>query len=72
MQQYVISHQQEALVTLKVYTILGQEVAALVDETKSAGFYSEGFDAAGLASGMYIYRMKAGDFVETKKLLLLK
>ena len=46
--------------------------ATLVDETRPAGYYSEHFDATGLASGVYFYRLQAGDFVDTKKLLLLK
>ncbi len=44
----------------------------LIDETRQAGYYSEQFDATGLASGLYFYRLQAGDFVDTKKLLLLK
>jgi len=48
------------------------EYARLVDETRPAGYYSERFDANGLASGVYLYRLQAGDFVDTKKLLLLK
>ena len=44
----------------------------LLDEAKQAGHYSERFDATGLASGLYFYRIQAGDFVDTKKLLLLK
>jgi YVTN family beta-propeller protein len=62
---------KEARVKLEVYNILGQRVATLVDETKSAGYYAERFDASGLASGVYVYRIQA-DIVETKKLLLLR
>jgi hypothetical protein len=57
---------------LEVYNVLGQRVATLVDETKSAGYYAEQFDATDLVSGVYFYRLQAGDFVDTKKLLLLR
>ncbi|MDO8549863.1 MAG: T9SS type A sorting domain-containing protein, partial [Ignavibacteria bacterium] len=58
--------------TLKVYDVLGNEVATLVDEYKPAGMYEVTFNAAGLSSGIYFYRLQAGDFVETKKLILMK
>jgi len=62
-----------SLVTIKVYDILGKEVAALVNEEKSAGNYSVQFSAnSNMASGVYFYRMQAGSFTETKKLILLK
>jgi hypothetical protein len=63
---------QSQLVTLKVYDVLGNEVATLVNEEKQAGSYEAKFDAAGLSSGMYFYKLQAGSFVETKKMLLLK
>ena len=59
-------------VKLAVYDILGREVAVLVDEQKAPGSYSVVFDGMGLASGVYFYRMRAGGFVETKKLILLQ
>ncbi len=74
--QYAISSMQ--IVTLKVYDILGSEVAALVDEYKSAGSYKVDFNSAGtlhatsLPSGVYFYRLQAGDYSETKKMILLK
>ena len=62
--------------TLKVYGMLGKEVATLVDEFRPAGSYEVEFKSAvgsfQLASGMYFYRLKAGDFVETKKMILIK
>jgi len=59
-------------VTLKVFNILGKEVATLINEKKEAGTYNVDFSAANLASGTYIYRLQAGAFVQTKKMVLLK
>ena len=67
-------------VSLKVYDVLGREVRTLVNENLQAGSYERTFDATGLASGVYFYRLKAGDpsassgrrFVETKKLILVR
>jgi len=59
-------------VTLKVYNVLGKEVKILVDGYKERGNYTVNFDAGNLASGVYFYQMKAGNFTSTKKLLLLK
>jgi endo-1,4-beta-xylanase len=59
-------------VSLKVYDLLGQEVATLFDGMRRPGNYEATFDGNGLASGVYIYRLQATNFVETKKLLLLK
>ncbi|HEY6627249.1 MAG TPA: T9SS type A sorting domain-containing protein, partial [Ignavibacteriaceae bacterium] len=59
-------------VTLKVYDMLGTEVANLVYERLEAGNYSVEFNASDLPSGMYVYRITAGNFVDTKKLILLK
>lgn len=63
---------QSELVTLKVYDVLGKEVAILVNEEKSAGSYEVKFDAAGLSSGIYFYKLQAGSLVETKKMILLR
>ncbi len=59
-------------VTLTVYNTLGQEVATLVNEEKPAGSYSVTFDASNLPSGVYFYRLQAGNFTETKKIILLR
>ena len=59
-------------VTLKVYDILGREVVTLVNEEKPAGEYEVEFDGSALTSGIYFYRLKAGEFSETKKMILLK
>jgi hypothetical protein len=67
----VASHQ-----TLKIYDMLGNEVATLVDEFREAGRYEIEFKSSvgslQLASGIYLYRLQAGDFVETKKMIFLK
>jgi hypothetical protein len=60
------------LVTLKVYDILGKEVAVLVNEEKSPGEYEVNFNAANLSSGVYFYQLKSGDFIQNKKMILLK
>ena len=59
-------------VTLKVYDVLGREVATLVNEEKSAGEYEIEFNGSKLPSGIYFYQLKTGNFVETKKMVLLK
>lgn len=59
-------------VSLTVYNLLGQQVAELVNELKEAGEYSVQFDAAELNSGVYIYKITAGNFSETRKMMLLK
>ncbi len=59
-------------VTLKVYDMLGSEAATLLNERKSAGIYSVDFDGSKLTSGMYFYILSAGDFSETRKMMLLK
>ncbi len=70
----VISYQLPVAgqVTLKVFDMLGQEVATLVDGRVSAGQHKVQFDASLLASGLYIYRLQAGQFVQTKKMMLIK
>ena len=62
---------QDGVVTIKIYDILGQEVATLLNEFKKADRYEVEFNAAGLASGVYIYRIKVNDFIESKKMILL-
>ncbi len=61
-----------SFVTLKVYDVLGNEIARLMDEEKVAGSYEIEFDAAGLPSGIYFYRLQSSSFVETKKMILMK
>lgn len=59
-------------VSLKVFDLLGREIAVLMDERKSPGTYKITWDASHLSSGVYLYRMTAGSFVETKKLVLMR
>jgi hypothetical protein len=59
-------------VTLKVYDVLGREVKTLVSERENAGIHVVGFNATNLPSGVYFYRLQAGTYHDTKKLLLLK
>jgi plastocyanin len=59
-------------VSLKIYNILGDEIATLVNEEKEQGVYDITFDAAGLSSGLYLYKLQVGSFVETKKMILLR
>jgi hypothetical protein len=60
------------MVTIKVYDILGREVKTLVNDYKTAGNYSVNFDASRLASGIYFYQIRAGNFTSTKKMMYLK
>ena len=70
--EFIIPNGVRNLVTLKVYDILGKEIATLVNESKPAGEYEVNFDASGLASGFYMYKLQAGNFIETKKMILIK
>lgn len=60
------------IVSLKVFDILGREVAILLDEYKTAGTHAVEFNASGLSSGVYFYQLHSGNFVETKKMVLIK
>jgi len=61
-----------SVVTLKVYDLPGREIATLVDEFKPAGKYEVEFNGKDLSSGIYFYKLEAGNFIETKKMILLK
>jgi len=61
-----------SFVTLKIYDMLGNEITTLIQEEKNVGKYEVSFDAYQLASGIYFYKLQAGSFIETKKMLLLK
>jgi len=60
------------LVTLKVFNLLGQEVATLVNSEKTSGVYEATFDASSISSGIYFYTLEAKNFTSTKKMILLK
>jgi hypothetical protein len=60
------------VVTLKVFDVLGSEILTLVNEEKPIGSYKIEFNATGLPSGIYFYRLKSGDFIQTKKMLLIR
>ncbi|MBI1804143.1 MAG: T9SS type A sorting domain-containing protein [Ignavibacteria bacterium] len=62
----------DATVSLKVFNVLGQEVATVIDDFQTAGYKSVSFDASSLPSGLYFYRLQAGHFTDTKKMLLVK
>jgi endo-1,4-beta-xylanase len=68
-QYYVASSSK---VILKVYDVLGKEIRTLVDKIQSAGSYSVQFNGEDISSGIYFYRLIAGDFISTKKLMLIK
>lgn len=59
-------------VTIDVFNMMGQKVATLINESKAAGSYSVTFDASQLSSGIYIYRLQSGNFLSTKKMMLIK
>src|SRR5574342_625908 len=63
---------QTTFVSLKIYDILGNEIAALVNEEKQIGNYEVEFKGDRLSSGIYFYNLKAGEFSETKKMIILK
>jgi hypothetical protein len=68
--EYQIPNQ--SYVTLKVFDLLGREAATLVNEKKDAGYYAVRFVANDLASGVYLYRIQAGSYVQTRKLILVR
>jgi hypothetical protein len=59
-------------VTIKIFDLLGREIATLVNEEKPAGIYELTWNAAGLPSGVYFYQLRAGSFIQTKKMILLR
>ena len=63
---------EKSLTTLKIYDILGNEIATLLNEEKPAGYYELQFDASKLSSGVYLYKLQSNSFVQTKKMILLK
>jgi len=63
---------KEVNVTIKLFDILGSEIISLLDEKKESGVYEVEFNASQLPSGTYIYRMVADNFIQTKKMVLLR
>jgi hypothetical protein len=63
---------EAGLVQLKVFDLLGREVATLVNERQNAGSYRATFDAAGLPSGLYVYQLRSGSFVQSLRMMLVK
>jgi hypothetical protein len=63
---------KQGFVTLKIYDITGREIQSLVNEVKQAGYYTVDFNGSNLASGVYFYRIQSGDFVMTKRMVLIK
>jgi len=63
---------ENGLVNLRLYDMLGREVATLVNEVRTAGYYTVNFDASKLSSGIYFYRMNAGKFSSIKKMAVIK
>ena len=63
---------RESYVTIKVYNVLGKEIETLVNENKPAGIYKVKFNGSSLPSGVYFYRIQAGSFESSRKLILLK
>ncbi|MCW8805476.1 MAG: T9SS type A sorting domain-containing protein, partial [Ignavibacteriaceae bacterium] len=67
-----LSEVEGSVVTLKVYDILGNEIATLVNEELPAGEFEVEWNAEKFPSGVYFYQLKAGSFIQTKKMILLK
>jgi len=63
---------ENSFVSLKIYNVLGKEIATLLNEQKNSGSYEVNFDATNLTSGIYFYRIEANSFVKTKKMILIK
>jgi len=61
-----------SLVSIKIYDVLGNEIRNLINQVKPAGVHEINFNAANLSSGIYLYKIKAGDYTESKKMILLK
>ncbi len=70
--EFVVPSGVEGLITLKVFDILGNQAATLVNEVKETGSYEVEFNGNSLPSGIYFYKLTAGSFTETKKCILMK
>jgi hypothetical protein len=63
---------KQGLVTLKIYDLVGREVATLINEVRNAGYYTADFNGLNFASGVYFYKLTADDFIDTKRMVLIK
>ena len=63
---------QAGLVTLKIYDVLGREIVTLINEELNAGNHEATFNASGISSGIYFYQLKANNYIQTKKMILMK
>ena len=63
---------KDARVTLKIYNIIGEEVTSLINGFEKAGFHNVQFNGSNLASGTYFYRLQTGNYIQTRKMILLK
>lgn len=70
--RYTLPREARGVVTLKVFNVQGQELATLVQEKQTAGEHAVSWNAAGLPSGVYLYRVQVGDWMETRKMILAK
>ena len=66
------SLKEAAFVTLKIYDVMGREVGTYVNEKLNIGIYETTFDGSDLSSGVYYYKLQAGNFTDTKKMMLIK
>ena len=71
-QKSITQYPHKSNVSLKVFDVLGRELETLINKEQPQGNYSIEFDASGLTSGIYFYRIQAGEFVDTKKMILMK
>ncbi|MCH7963038.1 MAG: T9SS type A sorting domain-containing protein [Bacteroidetes bacterium] len=63
---------ESSFITIKIYDVLGNEITTLINEEKPAGVYEVEFDASVYSSGVYFYNLQAGNFIDVKKMILLK
>jgi hypothetical protein len=62
----------QGYVSLRIYDVLGRQIKELVNEIKSRGTYSIDYDASGLSSGIYLYRLECNGYINTKRMILIK
>lgn len=70
--QIIYGIPEDSNVKIEIFNLLGELVEVLIDEFKNAGYYTENLNIKKRSSGIYIYRIQAGSFVETKKMILMK